>query len=154
MGNVCEVTEGRTLLAITQVSSASGLKKLYILIFSKYKYFHVKIASLANVQSCVTIGPINAKCFALYSPSVLPLRLSPLTEDTSMITVSSCGVKLQEVLSDLQKKRLKHWTYMGTFVAAKHDITITKAASCSWQLHTPLYDYIKTSNNRLPIMYS
>ena len=54
VGNVCEVTEGRTLLAITQVSS--GLKKLYILIFSKYRYFHVKIASLANVQSCVTIG--------------------------------------------------------------------------------------------------
>ena len=29
--------------------------------------------------------------------------LSPLTEDTSMITVSSCGVKLQEVLSGLDK---------------------------------------------------
>ena len=55
--NVCEVTEGRTLLVITQVSS--GLKKFHILIFSKYKYLHVKIASLANVQSCVTIGPIH-----------------------------------------------------------------------------------------------
>ena len=40
----------------------------------------------------------------LYSLSVLPLRLNPLTEDTSMITVSSCGVKLQEVLSGLDKK--------------------------------------------------
>ena len=33
-----------------------------------------------------------------------------------MITVSSCGVKLQEVFSGLEK-RLKHWTYMCTFVA-------------------------------------
>jgi len=55
--NVYEVTEGRTLLVITQVSS--GLKKLHILIFNKYKYLHVKIASLANVKSCVTIGPIH-----------------------------------------------------------------------------------------------
>jgi len=53
VGNICEVTEGRALLVIIQVSS--GLKNLYILIFSKYKYLHVKIASLANVQSCVTI---------------------------------------------------------------------------------------------------
>ena len=36
--------------------------------------------------------------------SGLPLRLSPLTEDTSKITVSSCGVKLQEVLSGFEKK--------------------------------------------------
>ena len=57
MGNVCEVTEGRTLLVITQVSS--GLKKLHILIFSKCKCLHVKIASLVNVKSCVTIGPIH-----------------------------------------------------------------------------------------------
>ena len=42
MGNVCEVTEKRILLVITQVSS--GLKKLHILIFSKYKYLHDKIA--------------------------------------------------------------------------------------------------------------
>ena len=34
-------------------------KKSHILIFSKYKYFHVKIASLANVKSCVTVGPIH-----------------------------------------------------------------------------------------------
>ena len=56
MGNVCEVTEGRTLLVITQVSS--GLKKFHILIFSKYKYLHVKIASLANIKFLVTIGLI------------------------------------------------------------------------------------------------
>ena len=55
--NVCEVTEGRTLLVITQ--DTSGLKKLHILIFSEYKYLHVKRASLANVQSCVIIGPIH-----------------------------------------------------------------------------------------------
>ena len=51
VGNVCEFTEGTTLLVTTQVSS--GLKKLHILIFSKYNYLHVKIASSANVQSCV-----------------------------------------------------------------------------------------------------
>ena len=41
------VTEMSTFLAITQVSS--GLKTSHILIFSKYKYLHVKIANLANV---------------------------------------------------------------------------------------------------------
>ena len=46
---------------------------------------------MANVWSCVVL-------------SLLPLRLSPLTEDTSMITVISCGVKLQEVVSGLEKK--------------------------------------------------
>ena len=54
------VTEVSTFLVITQVSS--GLKKSHILIFSKYKYLHVKIASLANVKSCVTVGP-NALMF-------------------------------------------------------------------------------------------
>ena len=34
-----------------------------------------------------------------------------------MITVSSCGVKLQEVLSGLEIERLKHWRYAYTFVA-------------------------------------
>ena len=48
----------------------------------KYKYFHVKIASLANVKSSVTVGPIHS-CLALYSLSGLPLRLSSLTEDTA-----------------------------------------------------------------------
>ena len=38
VGNLREVTKGRTLLVITQV--ISGLKKLYTLIFSKY--LHVK----------------------------------------------------------------------------------------------------------------
>ena len=97
VGNVCVVTEGRTLLVITQVSS--GVKNLHILILSKYKYIYVKIASLANVKSCVTIG----KCLALYSLIGLPLRLCPLTEDTSMTTVSNFGVKLQEILSGLEK---------------------------------------------------
>ena len=31
-----------------------------------------------------------------------------------MITVSSCGVKLQEVLSGLERERLKHWRYTCT----------------------------------------
>ena len=48
------VTEVPTFLVITQISS--GLEKSHILI---YKYLHVKIASLANVKSCVTVGPIH-----------------------------------------------------------------------------------------------
>ena len=56
MGNVCEVTEVSTLLIITRVSR--GFKKFHILIFSKYKYLHVKIASLANIKFRVTIGLI------------------------------------------------------------------------------------------------
>ena len=48
-----------------------------------------------------------------YSLAVLPLRLSPLTEDTSMITVSSCDVKLQEVLSGLEKKLDIHMHFCG-----------------------------------------
>jgi len=42
---------------ITWVSS--GLKKIHILIHSKYKYLHVKIASLAKLKSCITVGPIS-----------------------------------------------------------------------------------------------
>ena len=34
-----------------------------------------------------------------------------------MITVSSCGVKLQEILSGLEKERLKPWRYTCNFVA-------------------------------------
>ena len=58
MGNVGVVTEGRTLLVITQDSS--GLKKkLHMFIFSKYKYLQVETACLANVKPCVTVGPIH-----------------------------------------------------------------------------------------------
>ena len=62
-----------------------------------HKYLHVKIASSGNVKFCVTIYRSNyGKCLALYILSVdYPLSLSCLTEDTSMITVSSSGVKLQ-----------------------------------------------------------
>ena len=42
-----------------------------------------------------------------------------------MITVSSCGVKLQEVLSGLEKERLKHWKYTCTFVAFLNIAIIT-----------------------------
>ena len=82
MGNIF-VVQVSTLLIIIRVSS--GLKKNpQMLIFSKYKYLHVKIASLANVKSCITVGPISlmANVLALYSPSGSPLRLSSLTEDT------------------------------------------------------------------------
>ena len=57
MGNIFVVTKVSTLLIITRVSS--GLKKSQMYIFSKYKYLHVQIASLANVKSCVTVGPIS-----------------------------------------------------------------------------------------------
>ena len=57
MGNIFVVTKVSTLLIITLVSS--GLKKSQMLIFSKYKYLHVKIASLAYVKSCITVGPIS-----------------------------------------------------------------------------------------------
>ena len=57
MGNILwSLLKVSTLLIITRVSSE---KKLQMLIFSKYKYLHVKIASLANVKSCVTVGPIS-----------------------------------------------------------------------------------------------
>ena len=48
--------------------------------------------------------------FVLYSLSLLPLKLTPLIEDTSMITVPSCGVEFQEILSGLEE-RLNHWKY-------------------------------------------
>ena len=54
MENVGVVTEGRTLLVITQVSSG-----LIFFIFSNYKYLQVEIASVANVKSCVTVGRIH-----------------------------------------------------------------------------------------------
>ena len=57
MGNIFVVSKVSTLLIITRVSS--GLKKSHMLIFGKYKYLHVKIASLANVIFCVTVGPIS-----------------------------------------------------------------------------------------------
>ena len=53
---VCVVTIVSAFLIITELSS--GLKKSNFLNFSKCKYLHVKMASLATVKSCVTIGPI------------------------------------------------------------------------------------------------
>ena len=50
----------------------------------------------------------------LYSLYGFPLRpISVLTEDTSMITVSSCSVKSSQAWKD----RLKHWAYTCTFLA-------------------------------------
>ena len=50
----------------------------------------------------------------LYSPYGFPLRpISALTEDTSMITVSSCSVKSSQAWKD----GLKHWAYTCTFLA-------------------------------------
>ena len=42
-----------------------------MLIFSKYKYLHVKIASLANVKSCVTMDPISL--MANVWPCIVPV---------------------------------------------------------------------------------
>ena len=53
--DVCAVTEVSTI--IIQVSS-TWLKKLHMPKFCKSKYLLVKIVSLANVKSCLTIGPI------------------------------------------------------------------------------------------------
>ena len=50
------VTEVSPFLVKTQVSS--GLKKRIFSSLAKYKYLHVKIASLANVKPCVNVGPI------------------------------------------------------------------------------------------------
>ena len=58
MGNIFVVTEVSTLLIKLGLAS-SGLNKSQMLIFCKYKYFHVKIASLAYVKSCITVGPIS-----------------------------------------------------------------------------------------------
>ena len=70
MGNIFVVTEVSTLLIITRVSS--GLKiKSQMLNFSKHKYLHVKIASLANVKSCVTVGPISL--MANVWPCIVPV---------------------------------------------------------------------------------
>ena len=55
------VTEVATFLGITQVSN--GFNKSHILIFSKFKYLHGKIASLANVKSCVTACRSNSLMF-------------------------------------------------------------------------------------------
>ena len=70
MGNIFVVTKVSTLLIITRVSS--GLKKKsQMFIFSKYKYLHVKIASLANVKSCITVGPISL--MANVWPCIVPV---------------------------------------------------------------------------------
>ena len=45
------------VVIITRVSS--GLKKIADVNFSEYKHPHVKIASLVNVKSCVTMDPIS-----------------------------------------------------------------------------------------------
>ena len=53
------VTEGTTLLIITQVRS--GFKKLHMPKFCKYKYLHVKICSLVIVKSMQVVVILNAK---------------------------------------------------------------------------------------------
>ena len=52
MGNIGVVTEGTTLL----IRLAVVKKELHMPRFCKYKYLHVKIACLAVVKSCVTVG--------------------------------------------------------------------------------------------------
>ena len=70
MGNIFVVTEVSTLLIIIRVSGFK--KKSQMLIFRKYKYLHVKIASLAKVKSFVTVGPISL--MANVWPSIAPVE--------------------------------------------------------------------------------
>ena len=81
---VCVITEVPTFLIITRVSMVLN-KNLQILIFSKRKYLHVKIASLATVKSVL----IDGKCLALCNRCGLAIDLRACTVDT---TVSSCSV--------------------------------------------------------------
>ena len=79
-------------------------KKSRILIFSKFKYLHAKIASLATVKSCVTACRSNLLMANVWQCAFAVdelFNLSACTVDTSMITVSSCSVKL---LSGLERK--------------------------------------------------
>ena len=113
------VTEVSTFLAITQVSSGLHFSSLANISTFMLRQLDQPMYNPVSPQ----IQFIYGKCLALYSLSVLPLRLSSLTEDISMTTVYSCVVKLQEVLSGL-KKKLKHWTYTCTFVAFLNIICI------------------------------
>ena len=80
--------------------------------FLQMRYLPAKIASLPTVSPKVQF--CDGRCLALYSLRGLPLRLSALTEDTSMTTVSTCGVKLLPLAG---KETLKHWTHTCTSVA-------------------------------------
>ena len=96
------------------VNGATGCLFVYT---ASFGLLNLKLREL--IIACSTLSQhtlhysYNGKCLGLYSPSVLPLRLSPLTEDTSMITVSSCGVKLQKVVSDLEKELDIHMHFCG-----------------------------------------
>ena len=62
------------------------------------------MASLVTVKSCVTIGQfLDDKCMAPWDCCCLARDFSACTVDTSMITVSSCAVKLQLVLSGWER---------------------------------------------------
>ena len=59
--------------------------------FCKYKYLHVKIASLAIAKPCVTVG---RKYFHLVHLSWVSIQPCACTVDASMTTTSDCMVKL------------------------------------------------------------
>ena len=67
---------------------------------------------LSHCSQCLRtkVSRYIALSFFLWPCAVSVECCSGLEPLTSMKTVSSCGVKLQEVLSGLEK-RLKHWTY-------------------------------------------
>ena len=85
------VTEVSTFLIIPQVSN--GLK-LRVLIFGKCKYLHAKIASLTTVKSGVNVWPCP----------ITVDELSTLVVAQWILPVLSCNVKLQLVLSGLERK--------------------------------------------------
>ena len=69
------VTEVSTVEVITVV-----FNKNHILIFSRYKYLYVKIDSLANVKSCVTVG--------MFGPVQFQWITSPATDCSLQVIVT------------------------------------------------------------------
>ena len=55
-------------------------------------------------------------------------------------TVSSCGVKLQEVLSGLKKERLKYWRYTRTSVAFLNIIFLLSSWGVAMIVHINAMD--------------
>ena len=61
--------KGQHFLIITQASS--GLEKLHMPKFCKYRYLYVKVGSLATVKSCVTVGHFHG--WQIFCPNPLTM---------------------------------------------------------------------------------
>ena len=86
-----------TFLIIAQVSRGFNQKnRIFSSLANDCKYLHVKIASLATVNPVLPwIHFLDGKCMVPCYCRALALDLSACTVDTSMMTFSSCGVKIQ-----------------------------------------------------------